>query len=157
MNEINILERHATVVEKSHELLNADRDLAVSLNDRLVSHVEGSHQLQDRDFDGEVKRSDNSHRTERPSVALRLLTVMVSRSGKTLGEVSDLISREVLKELSSHNNFGSCLLITLGGDSLDQLSEVVFDLLLSHNLSDLSGDLSIHKVSLRVLKRVVDA
>ena len=44
----------------------------------LVAHEQGSHELKGRNLQGEVERGDEAHRAEGPSVAIALLPWMVT-------------------------------------------------------------------------------
>ena len=50
----------------------------VHMQQGLVAHEEGSHDLEGRDFQGEVERGDEPHRAEGPSVAIALLPRVVA-------------------------------------------------------------------------------
>lgn len=57
----------------------------VRLDKGFVSHVEGTHILEDGDLNWEVEGADNSNGSKRPSETLRELAVVITRVGETTG------------------------------------------------------------------------
>lgn len=110
VDHIQILLGQATVLHHANPLLEDVTASHVRLDEGLVSHHEGAHVLEDGDLNREVERADNSNRSEGESVALRELSLMVSRIGESTGEEADLISTEVLKESTSNSDFSLSLL-----------------------------------------------
>ena len=100
MDEIHILLRQTTVVQHADPLLEDNRDTRVSLDQRLVAHVERSHHLQDRDFDREVERSDHANGAVREPIRCVELTEVVTRLAYGVSEETHSIAAEVLKEVN---------------------------------------------------------
>jgi hypothetical protein len=102
VDEVHILFRKAAIVEHSDPLFKNHTAAHVRLNSRSVSHIKGPHKLKYRDFNREIKRTDNTNRSKWPSETLRELTSMISRVGETSGKEANLISTEVFEEINSN-------------------------------------------------------
>lgn len=110
VDHVNVSHGHATVVHHADPLLKDVTASHVGLAERLVSHHQGSHVLENGDLDREVEGADNTDGAEGESVTLRELTAVISGVGESSGEETDLISTEVLKESTGNSDLGFSLL-----------------------------------------------
>ena len=142
-------------MQHSHPLLQYHARSGISLDQWLVAHVESSHELQDWDLDWEVEWSDNTNRSERPSVASVELSDMISWLSLTVRQESNSVTTEVLIEVQCYLELTEGLLSALGNASLDALDEELHDFLVVEAFNDTPVDLTEHQVSLLVLEWVV--
>ena len=156
VDEVHVFLREATVMHHADPLLEDNGCAGVSLDQRLVAHVESAHQLKDRDLDREVEGSDHTDGTERPSVGGVELASMVTRLSDGVSEESNTVSTEVLVEVNSDSEFSCSLSVTFRSNSLDGLHEEFEDFRVVHAIDDLAVDLREHQVSLLVLEGVVE-
>mmetsp|Transcript_17083 Transcript_17083/g.41350 ORF Transcript_17083/g.41350 Transcript_17083/m.41350 type:complete len:310 (-) Transcript_17083:115-1044(-) len=155
VDEVYVLDGHACGVEKAHELVHHDRNLVVDLEDRLVAHVERSHQLQHWDLEREVEGGNDRHWAIGPAVALRHLSLVIAGHSKRARQESHLVSGVVLEELARHDHLALGLRIALRGHALDEAREEVLRLRVRHHLRGFGGDGSVLKVALDLVERVV--
>mmetsp|Transcript_13912 Transcript_13912/g.29726 ORF Transcript_13912/g.29726 Transcript_13912/m.29726 type:complete len:446 (+) Transcript_13912:293-1630(+) len=155
VDDVHVRRGHAAVVQQPHELLRHQRGGGRVLSQHLVAHVEGAHELQHGDLQGEVEGRDQPHRPERKAHPLRLLPRVVAWHREAPRQKTDLIAAEVLKKVAGHDHLPDCLLVALGDYSLNTPREEVHHLRLAHLLSGLKRNVSVHKVPLIVLEWVV--
>jgi hypothetical protein len=66
MQHVNVLGWHATGNQKPHKLLCHNAHTVVDVQQGLVAHVEGPHELKDRNFQGKVEGGDEADGSIRP-------------------------------------------------------------------------------------------
>jgi len=156
MKEVHIFLRKAAMMQHANPLLKHETCASVTLDDRLVSHVEGTHKLEDRDLDREIEWCDNSNRSIRPSVASVELASVVTGFSFAVGKEAYLIAAEVFEEIDSNLNFSGSLLIALGCASLNTLHKEIEHLGVTHALDNTTVDFRKHQVALLVFEGVVE-
>ena len=83
--------------------------------------------------------------------------MVVTWNSKCFSEESDLITTEILKELSCNSNLPFSLFSTLRDASHDRVNEKVKNFWIMKDFSSLSAYSSEHQVSLFVFERVMDS
>lgn len=154
-DHVHVLHGEAAGVQQAQELLHHHRHLGVHLQQDLVAHEQGTHDLQRGDLQGEVERADHHHRPERPAVAPRLLTLTVPGDAEALRQEADLVAAEVLEEHPRDHDLTLGLGVRLGHAAHDQPGEEVLHLGLEHGRTDPRTHLAEHPVPLHVVERVV--
>ena len=157
VNKVHVFLRQATVVQHPDPLLERPGAAGVGLNQRLVSHVESAHELQHRDLNREVKRSDDSNAAVREPPACAHLAMVVPRHLESLGEESDLIASKVFEEVPRDSNLSLSLSPAFGNRRHHRVNEEVEHLFVMQNLGRLPSHGSKHQVALFVQVRVVQA
>jgi hypothetical protein len=157
IDEIKILFRKATVMEKSYKLLKGHCGFDVRLYQDLVSHEQSSHHLEYWDLKREVEGSDNCNWTVRPSVASSKLSIVVARRSFGFSQVSHIVTAEVFKEVNCDLQLSIGLLITLRTGPLDCLNKKVPNFFVLHRLDNLSADFTQHEIPLLIMEGVVEA
>lgn len=79
------------------------------------------------DFERKVERTNDGYWSKRETVAGGPLPVVVPTDLERPHKEAALVTGEVHEELLSDFDLCSCLFVVLGGDSLDEFSEVVFN------------------------------
>lgn len=155
VDEIEIFSGHTTFDSESQELFHNQRNLGVNLNSGSVTSNQGTEELETRNFNREVEGSDQCNGSVRPSVARGVLTLVITSNVEGTAQESGIITSKVFKESTSNSDFTLNLNITLGHDSLGELAEEGFNFRLFHFFSDLTADITVELVSVRVLDGVV--
>jgi hypothetical protein len=155
INESYVLFRQATVVQQSDELLHWQARPLVWLHQRLVAHEESAHQLQHRDFKGEVEGGDYGDWSVREPVRSGELTFMIAGVSDALSKESDSVASVVLEEVDHDSELSSSLGFTLGTNSLNAPYEKVEYFFISHCLDHIIAHISKHQVSLLIPEGVV--
>ena len=156
MQEVHVFFRETTVVEHSYPLFKYHACSGITLDERFVSHVKCSHELQDWNLNWEVEWSDYTNWTKWPSVSGVKLASMITRLPLTVSQESHSISTEVLIEVKCHLQFSDRLLSTLWRAPLDALDEKLEYLFIMHALNYATIHLTQHQVPLLVFEWVVE-
>lgn len=90
VQQVHVSRWHPALDQQAHELLDNNADLPVNMEQRLVAHIEGSHELEDRNFERKVERRDEGNRPVRPAHSSGRLAGVVSRDSKATREKADL-------------------------------------------------------------------
>ena len=143
-------------MQHSDPLLEHNRGSGVSLDKRLVSHVESAHELEHGNLDREVEWSDDTNSTEWPSVGGVELTKMVTRLTHGVGKEADTVTTEVFKEVDGDLELSGRLHSAFRSDSLDGLHEEVEHFGVMHAVDNTTVHLAKHQVSLLVMEGVVE-
>ena len=80
----------------------------VHMQQGLVAHEEGPHELQGGNLQREVEGGDQAHRPERPPVAVALLACVITRNAKRLGGKPHL-QRTRHNQIKPKTSFLPCL------------------------------------------------
>lgn len=152
---VHVLLRHARRVQHAQELLHGDGDAGVDVQQRLVAHVEGAHELEHGDLDGEVEGRDDGDGAEGEAVPVALLAQVVAGHGEAAGEEADLVPGEVLEEGARYVDLAHRLCVALRRRALDEAGEEVGHRLLRQHGRGAGGDGAVEVVPLHVLERVV--
>mmetsp|Transcript_2012 Transcript_2012/g.3880 ORF Transcript_2012/g.3880 Transcript_2012/m.3880 type:complete len:508 (+) Transcript_2012:253-1776(+) len=156
VQEVNVLGVHAAINQETNELFHDNRHLLRRFEDGLVSHVQGPHQLQDRNLQGKVEGCHQSHGTVRPTVSYTHLTVVIPRDTKRLGQTTHIVPRKVVEETCRHTNFPRSLRVGLGNTRHNGTRKEICNLGIHQGIASLARDLSILHIAMGVLERVVD-
>ena len=157
VDKVHVFLGETAVVHHANPLLEHNRCARVTLDKRLVTHIECAHHLKARNLDREVEGGDHTDGTVGPSVGGVELTGVIAWLSDGVGEESDTITAEVLVEVNSDGELSSRLRVTFGSHSLDGLDEELEDFGVVHALDNLAVDLGEHQVSLLVLEGVMKA
>ena len=157
VHQIKVLFGQTAVVKHANPLLERNADTRAGFNERLVSHIESAHHLQNRDFKREVKGCNHADGAKRPPVRCVVLTKVVPWHLLGLRKEADAVATEVLEEIYSHIKFCLALRGGLGSDSLDELDEEVEHLGIIHALNNAAVHFREHQIPLLILKRIVQA
>mmetsp|Transcript_22759 Transcript_22759/g.63199 ORF Transcript_22759/g.63199 Transcript_22759/m.63199 type:complete len:224 (+) Transcript_22759:1204-1875(+) len=128
VEQVHISEGHAAVMEQAQVLLRHHTDLGVDVQEDLVAHVEGTHQLQDRDLEGEVEGRDERHRAKWPPHAVAHLPRVIPSNREATGEESHLVTAEVLQEPAGDGDLPVGLWVALWCNPLDEPREELLHL-----------------------------
>lgn len=157
VHQDDVLRRQTAGDHQAQELLHDDGHARVALQQRQVAHGQGAQQLQRRDLQREVERSDDHHRAEGPAVATRLLAVVITRYREPTCHEAHVVAGKVGETESGHLDLAFALLQALGHAALDQPGEECGHDRIEQSVAHLAEDLTEHDVARHVVQRVVPA
>mmetsp|Transcript_9512 Transcript_9512/g.28350 ORF Transcript_9512/g.28350 Transcript_9512/m.28350 type:complete len:506 (-) Transcript_9512:154-1671(-) len=156
VQEIHVGGIHATIDQEPQELFHDKGNLFGRFQHWFVPHEQRSHELQDRDFQGKVERSDECHGSVRPAVPDRHLAVVISGNPKRFRQAANVISRKIVEEIGRDLYLTVGLSVRLGDAFDDALGEKFGNLGVRQSSPGLSTDLSVLHVALGILERIVE-
>lgn len=90
VEQVDVRRGHAALDEEPHELLDHEAHAVVDVQQGLVAHVEGAHELQHGDLEGEVEGRDEADGAVRPPQAVAALAGVVAGYLEAPGHEPDL-------------------------------------------------------------------
>jgi len=142
-------------MEHPYPLFKREGCLVSWLDTWFVTHEEGTHHLQNWNFDREVEWCNETNTTEWESIACAELTTMITWVSESFSQKSNLITTEILNESSSYSDFSNRLISTLWAASLNIIDEEIEHLWVMKDFSTFPHNSSEHHIPLLVFEWVM--
>lgn len=129
----------------------------IGLQQDFVSSEESPDELQNGDFNGEVKGRDDGHGPERKPEPSRHLPFTIPGHSEAPGSEPGIVSSEIFQKMPGDVDFSIDLFPRLRQHCLNQSNKVLVDFGLLHQMGSLAENLSPLPVSLWVFEGIVHA